>query len=217
MERRHVSSRSSSAIQRCAQLLGRTPITPNQISCFSVVAALGVPVGLFGIQGAAGVLLALAGVQLRLLANVLDGLVAVEGGKSSAVGALYNDIPDRVTDTVILVSLGWAAGLPDLGWLCAGLALATAYIRMLGGALGLEQSFRGPMAKQHRMAVVNVMLGAMLMSATAGWPGSQSTQAILTTGMVVLALGTAWTCASRTRAIARALQARTADETRRAP
>ena len=34
-----------------------------------------------------------------------------------------------------------------LGWLCALLAMATAYVRVFGGALGQAQRFSGPMAK----------------------------------------------------------------------
>jgi hypothetical protein len=36
------------------------------------------------------------------------------------------------------------------------LAVVTAYIRVFGGALGFALDFRGPMAKQHRMAVLTV-------------------------------------------------------------
>ena len=41
-------------------------------------------------------------------------------------------------------------------------AAVTAYIRVLGGSLGLPQDFRGPMAKPHRMAVLTIacVLGA---------------------------------------------------------
>jgi hypothetical protein len=49
--------------------------------------------------------------------------------------------------------LGYAFGIPWLGWLTALLAVLTAYIRVFGGALGFAQDFRGPMAKQQRMAV----------------------------------------------------------------
>ena len=38
-----------------------------------------------------------------------------------------------------------------LGWAAAVLAVLTAYVRVLGGSLGLTQHFIGPMAKQHRM------------------------------------------------------------------
>jgi hypothetical protein len=45
--------------------------------------------------------------------------------------------------------MGWAAGL---------LAVMTAYVRVLAGACGAPQRFAGPMAKQHRMAILTVAL-----------------------------------------------------------
>src|SRR6202007_481408 len=93
-----------------------------------------------------------------LLANVVDGLVAIEGGKRSALGDLWNELPDRLTDSIILVSLGVAFGAAWLGWLGALLALATAYVRVLGGALGQVQRFSGPMAKPQRMFVATLAL-----------------------------------------------------------
>ena len=40
-------------------------------------------------------LLAAAGIQLRLLCNLLDGMLAVEEGFKSKTGDIYNDLPDR--------------------------------------------------------------------------------------------------------------------------
>lgn len=204
MERREVSSRSNGLIRRSAAWLAGTRVTPNQISVSSIVAALAVPVGLQWLGGAAGIVLALVGIQLRLLANVLDGLVAVEGGKSSALGALYNEFPDRIADTIVLVSLGCAAGQPGLGWACALLAALTAYVRVFGGALGLPQVFAGPMAKQHRMAVASAMLVALLVL-----PRAWADYAMLS-GLWIIAIGSAWTCVRRTRGIARALTSKDA-------
>jgi phosphatidylglycerophosphate synthase len=97
-------------------------------------------------------------VQLRLCANLLDGLVAVEGGKGSAVGELYNETPDRIADTLILFGLGYAdGGQPMLGALAAVVALFTAYVRALGASTGIGQVFLGPMAKPHRMALVTAV------------------------------------------------------------
>jgi phosphatidylglycerophosphate synthase len=204
MERREVSSRSNGLIRRTASWLAATRVTPNQISVFSIVASLAVPVGLQWLGGAAGTVLALVGIQLRLLANVLDGLVAIEGGKSSALGALYNEFPDRIADTIVLVSLGLATGQPALGWACALLAALTAYVRVFGGALGLPQVFAGPLAKQHRMAVASVMLVALLVL-----PAAWADYAMLS-GLWLIAIGSAWTCVRRTRGIAAALQAKDA-------
>ena len=60
-----------------------------------------------------GFVLAAVCVQLRLLCNLLDGMVAIEGGKQSPTGMLYNEFPDRVADSLFLVALGYAAGC---GW-----------------------------------------------------------------------------------------------------
>jgi phosphatidylglycerophosphate synthase len=201
MERREVSSRSNGAIRAVAGALVRSAITPNQISVFSVIASAMVPLGLLAVQGWLGCLLAVAGIQLRLLANVIDGLVAVEGGKSSPVGALYNEFPDRIADSVIFVAMGYAAGQPSLGWLCALLAALTAYVRVFGGAMGLAQSFSGPMAKQHRMAVATVTLLAA--QALPAWLPAPTWSAF---GLTLIAAGSALTCVTRTRGIVQQLQ-----------
>jgi phosphatidylglycerophosphate synthase len=142
-------------------------------------------------------------VQLRLLCNLLDGMVAIEGGKQSPVGALYNEFPDRIADSVLLVALGYAALVPWLGWLAALLAAFTAYVRATGGALGQAQDFRGPMAKPHRMAVLTIacVAGAVELY----WNG---THYALLVAALVIAAGSALTCATRTLAIAQRLRAR---------
>jgi phosphatidylglycerophosphate synthase len=94
-------------------------------------------------------------IQGRLAANMLDGMVAVETGTASRLGELYNEIPDRVSDTAILVGFGYAAGGdPVLGIAAALAAMLTAYIRAVGRGVGLKQEFCGPMAKQQRMFLV---------------------------------------------------------------
>ncbi len=96
-------------------------------------------------------------VQLRLLANLLDGMVAIESGQASRLGELYNEIPDRVSDAATFVGLGYAAGSsPTLGYLAAILAIFVAYIRAAVRVAGGPQDYRGPMAKQHRMFVVTI-------------------------------------------------------------
>ena len=100
---------------------------------------------------ALALLVAAAAIQLRLLCNLVDGMLAVEGFSSKA-GDIYNDLPDRVSDVLILVGAGYSARdlayAPALGWCAAVLAVLTAYVRVLGGSLGVTQHFVGPMAKQ---------------------------------------------------------------------
>lgn len=137
-------------------------ITPNQISIASIgfsaaaawcLAALPADIVLNS-------LLTVVFITLRGLCNVFDGMVAIEGGKSTKSGELFNDIPDRISDPLILVAAGYAIGgtdfWPVLGWAAALLAVGTAYVRTLARSMGAPSDFRGPMAKTHRMAVVAV-------------------------------------------------------------
>ena len=184
--RRPLAARRLGIMRRLAEGLARAGVSPNAISVagigFALIAALALlqagapgPLRLGGAPWAGAWLAAAVCVQLRLLANLLDGLVAVEGGLGSPSGALFNEVPDRVEDTAILWAFGVAAGWPALGLWAALAAMACAYVRQVGGGLGQPQSFLGPMAKQHRMAAVSLgcLLGfaAALAGAGASLPG----------------------------------------------
>ncbi|MBC7980348.1 MAG: CDP-alcohol phosphatidyltransferase family protein [Armatimonadetes bacterium] len=96
-------------------------------------------------------------IQARLLCNMMDGMVAIEGGRKSVTGDLFNEVPDRIADVIILAGLGlntWQVpwGI-HLGWLAAALAVFTACVRMQGAGLTGRHEFCGPMAKPQRMAL----------------------------------------------------------------
>ncbi|WOF81818.1 CDP-alcohol phosphatidyltransferase family protein (plasmid) [Pseudomonas sp. FeN3W] len=199
--RRPIKSRSQSwAIQLTAYLIRRN-ITPNQISVASIGFAALASICMTLSTGFMASVLAIAFVQMRLVCNLLDGMVAIEGGKSSAAGSLYNEFPDRIADTLLIVSLGYAVALPELGWFAALAAALTAYVRVFGGSVGLKQAFTGPMAKQHRMAALTVGLGINLVEAVF-W----GTHNALVIALGVIALGSALTCITRTLDIARELK-----------
>ena len=109
-------------------------------------------------------------IQLRLLANMLDGMVAIASGKASSVGELYNEIPDRISDTAILVAAGFAAGgEPNLGWAAAAMALFVTYIRALGKGMGVPGLFQGPMSKSHRMFTLTLTCLYLAFAPDATW------------------------------------------------
>lgn len=153
-------------------------IRPNQVSVMSVVFAAGSAACLLALpcRSLSPVLLwclAALGVQLRLICNLMDGMLAVEGSLKSPNGDLYNEFPDRLSDTLILASLGYASGSEPgitLGWLCACGALMTAAVRMHGASLTGKHDFGGPMAKPHRMALVTA--GCLLMAILAATDSS---------------------------------------------
>lgn len=199
--RRPIASRSSSWAIGTAKYLGRAGITPNSISVASVVfAGIGGALMAFVAHPVAWLAAAVC-IQLRLICNLLDGMVAIEGGKKTSTGALYNEFPDRIADSLLLVAAGYAAGIAWLGWVCALLAALTAYVRVFGGSVGLPQDFSGVMAKQRRMAALT--LGLIAQAIEAPLFGSHWS---LITACTLIAVGSLITCATRTIAIARALE-----------
>jgi phosphatidylglycerophosphate synthase len=201
--RRPLETRSRSWAQALARALIAARVTPNAISVASVLFAAAGAAALVYSPGVVGLVAAAACVQLRLLCNMLDGMVAIDGGKQTATGVLYNEIPDRIADSLLIVALGGAAEAAWLGWLGALAAAVTAYIRVLGGTLGLPQHFGGPLAKPHRMFVMTVgCLGAAVEVTTVG-----SRYALLAAAWII-AVGSLVTCVLRSRRIARQLRAR---------
>ena len=163
-DRRPLASRDTAMARRAVGWLGNTSITPNQISFGSIAAGLLALISCAtalvaegGIRSSLYVVAALA-CQLRLLCNLLDGMVAIEAGKRTRDGAFWNEMPDRITDISILLGIGIAAHWPSLGWAAATLAILVAYLRELGKGIDGVVDFQGPMAKQHRMALITVAL-----------------------------------------------------------
>jgi phosphatidylglycerophosphate synthase len=199
MDRRPIATRNAGWAQAAARRLAASSITPNQISIASMGAAL-LAGGAFWWAGYAGpwaaatlLILAAAFCQARLICNLLDGMVAMEGGKREPSGPFWNEFPDRVADILILGGAGLGLGAPALGFAAATFAVFTAYIRELGRATGAPSDFSGPMAKPHRMAV---MTGAALLAALEPLlpltPGS-----ILTWALWIVTLGATLTVLRR--------------------
>lgn len=169
--------------------------------------SLGFTARVEGIMRPALFLAAAACIQLRLLCNMLDGLVAIEGGRKTVYGEIFNDMPDRFADVVILVGAGYS--IPnfswgrELGWLAAVLAVMTAYIRLLGGSMGVAQYFLGPMAKPHRMALLTAACVFSLFESYFGLGGQTMALAL-----IVMVAGMLVTCARRTLRIVADLKQR---------
>lgn len=195
--RRPLKSRSTRWAAIASRAALATGLSANQISFLGIlIAALGAWAMVEASTRPLLFLAAAACIQLRLLANMLDGLVAVEGGRGGPTGAIWNEFPDRIEDSLFLVAAGYAAELPWLGWLCALLAAICAYVRILGGTLGQPQDFSGPMAKPHRMAALTI--GCLV--ATIWFGGIQ-------VALGAIAAGTAITIARRLIRLSKALRA----------
>jgi phosphatidylglycerophosphate synthase len=216
-DRRPIASRERAVSKRAANWLVRRNVTPNGISIAGMVAGIAVGFALAVTEHSSypAIFFVTAAVlmQLRLLANMLDGMVAVESGSASPVGELYNEIPDRVSDTAMFVGAGYAMGShPTLGYIAACLALFVAYLRAQGRVAGAHQEYCGPLGKPQRvflMTLTSLLCG--LVPAT--WQAEMTHQSVLgmsgglmTWGLVVVIIGTAWTGIRRLRKIAQALR-----------
>jgi len=215
-ERRPLASRDLKIIQMAAAWLVAQEVSANAISLASMGFAALASLCLVGtgwtdgLQARVLFLLAAGFVQLRLLANLLDGMVAVGSGKASPEGELYNEVPDRIADTLILIGAGFAAGgAPVLGYAAALLAVFVAYMRALGSSLGANSLFIGPMAKPQRMATITA---ACIYSACvpADWPGGVASGAFgaVSVALALIAVGAAVTAVRRLRRIAAQLRAK---------
>lgn len=205
--RRPLRSRQTRWAGATAGWLARRHVAPNWISfaslAFATVAGgcLALAAVTDGTARAALLIGSAAGIQLRLLCNLLDGMVAVEGGLKTPSGEIFNDLPDRVSDALILLGAGYFTGASlawgsTLGWAAALLAIMTAYVRVLGATVTGVHHYFGPMAKPHRMAL---MTAACLVAAVArpmvadGW--------VMAGALSLVVAGCLITIARRTRRI----------------
>lgn len=208
-DRRPLSSRDTGWARAIARRLSASGITPNQISMASMAMAA-VAGAAFWLAGTAAtgprIALLLAAAlfcQLRLLCNLFDGMVAIEGGKQASDGPFWNEFPDRIADILILAGVGFGIGAPALGWAAAAFAVLTAYTRELGRNCGIPADFSGPMAKQHRMATITAAALLSLMEPL--WRGQNE---VLLVALWLIAVGAAVTALRRAANIVRSLRGR---------
>ena len=212
--RRPLKSRDTGWARRGAAALARMGVKPDMVSAGAVAfAALGAAAlvasgsAATGLRAALLILAALA-IQLRLVCNLMDGMVAVEHGQGGPHGPIWNELPDRVADALFLIAAGYGAsragaawGEP-LGWLCAVLAVLTAYVRELGRGLGQPADFSGPGAKPQRMAILTL---CCLVAAIEPLWGSRGQS--LAVGLALIAALAAITAVRRTLHLAARLRA----------
>jgi len=202
--RRVLATRRAGWAGRLARALARTGIQPNTVSIAGLVcAAMACVAFVVALEltatSRAGVLIAAAAaIQLRLLCNLLDGMLAIEHDLRTKSGEIFNEMPDRIADVLILVGAGYSVStLPYgavLGWAAAIVALFTTYVRVLAGSLGLTQHFIGPMAKQHRMFTLTLATVISSIEAPLGQPPFG-----IYAGLAIIVAGSLLTIVRRTR------------------
>lgn len=214
LERRPIASRERKSARLLAAWLARHGVSPNAISIAGLLCGLAAGAALAGTSllpawERALWLLASVLVVSRLTANMLDGMVAVESGRASRIGELYNEIPDRLSDAAILIGAGYARGGDAiLGFLAALAAVFTAYVRAAGKVAGAAQEYCGPMAKQERMFTVTLVSLYSGLAPESWKPvlGSAPGWGLPALALAVIFLGSILTALRRLRRIAHALR-----------
>jgi phosphatidylglycerophosphate synthase len=212
IDRRPIATRNRKWAQAATAWLGRRNVSPNAISIVGMCACIVAGLALTWTSVAYNRLewiIAVAGVQLRLTANMLDGMVALASGRASKIGELYNEVPDRISDAAVFIGAGFAwGGNVTLGYVATILAVFTAYVRAAGKIAGAPNEFCGPMAKQHRMFVIT-LIGLYSAITPRSWQTitfNNSQIGLMTLGLVVVVVGCVVTVIRRLNGITRVLK-----------
>jgi phosphatidylglycerophosphate synthase len=203
IDRRPIATRNRKWTQDATAWLASRNVSPNAISVAGMCACIigGIAIGFtslvdFRILWLIGAL----GAQLRLTANMLDGMVAIASSRTSKTGELYNEVPDRISDAAVFIGAGYAwGGNVTLGYVATILAIFTAYVRAAGKIAGAPNEFCGPMAKQHRMLVITLVCvyAAITPRSWQMITFNTSQIGVMTLGLVIIIAGCVITVARR--------------------
>ena len=212
IDRRPIATRNRKWAQDATAWLASRSVSPNAISIAGMCACIvaGIALGVTSIADYRILwIIAALGAQLRLTANMLDGMVAIASGRTSKTGELYNEVPDRISDAAVFIGAGYAwGGNITLGYVATILAIFTAYVRASGKIAGAPNEFCGPMAKQHRMFVISV-IGLYSGIAPLSWQMvtfNDSQVGLMTLGLLIIIAGCVITVIRRVGRIANALK-----------
>jgi hypothetical protein len=113
-------------------------------------------------------IIAIIGILLRLLCNVLVDMVEKEGGVHSPFSVVYHTFADRYSDVVIYLGMGyglWMFGWSAyVGWAAALCAVINAYIDLFVKVYRLKQTFSDLITKLQPIILVIVTLLTFIIS-----------------------------------------------------
>jgi phosphatidylglycerophosphate synthase len=212
IDRRPIATRNRKWAQDATVWLASRNVSPDAISIAGMSACIigGIALGVTSIADYRILwLIGALGAQLRLTANMLDGMVAIASSRASKTGELYNEVPDRLSDAAVFIGAGYAwGGNVTLGYIATILAIFTAYVRAAGKIAGAPNEFCGPMAKQHRMLVITLICVYATITPRS-WQMitfNNSQIGLMTLGLVVIVVGCVITVVRRLSRIAHVLK-----------
>ncbi len=98
---------------------------------------------------------------IRMTLNTLDGIIAMEQGKTSLAGEIVNALPDRYSDIFLMLAIAFSSYCRSyIGATAAICVLLVSYTGMMGKAIGVNWQHQGPLGKVERLILI--MIAAFL-------------------------------------------------------
>jgi len=162
---------SQAIVAPIARWLVRHRVSPDLVTWAAVPVGLAGGIGLAVSAVVPGLLLvAPLAAALRLGLNLLDGMVARESGATHPLGELWNELGDRLADTLFIGGLAFHPGVDArlaLGAVIA--AILASYIGITARAAGGRRQYGGVMSKPGRMATLAVAAPATFVTGDPVW------------------------------------------------
>ena len=146
-------------------------VHPDVLTGLAVVAAAAGGLCL-ALASSAGWLLLLVPVMaaVRLVLNLLDGMVARRTGQARPIGELWNELGDRVGDTLFIGGLAFHPGVdPRLALGAVIAALLASYVGITAKAAGASRQYVGVLSKPGRMIVLAIAAPLAFLTADSWW------------------------------------------------
>lgn len=107
---------------------------------------------------------------LRMALNALDGMLAVQTGQTTKLGAMLNEVADQVADAALYLPFALVAGL-SAAWVVVTVVLAaTAELTGLAAlAAGSPRRFDGPMGKSDRAVAFGLLALLVALGVPSFW------------------------------------------------
>jgi phosphatidylglycerophosphate synthase len=181
---------SQAIVAPIARWLVRQGIAADAVTWAAVPVALAGGLCLASSAAAPGLLLVVPlAAALRLALNLLDGMVAREGGATHPLGELWNELGDRLADTLFIGGLAFHPEVdPRLALTAVIAAILASYVGITARAAGGRRQNGGLMSKPGRMATLAVAAPLTLISGDPIW---------LTVAAWVILVGGVLTAAAR--------------------
>jgi phosphatidylglycerophosphate synthase/putative flippase GtrA len=185
--------------------LVRLEVSPNAITSLSLALSLAAGVALaMGRFALGGWLYVGAG-----LCDFFDGSVARRSGRATRGGAVLDSVLDRYIESAVLVGLAWFYRdrwvlVPVLAALTGSLLVP--YVRARGEAIGAKLSDVGFMQRPERVIILGATVSlSPILEVLIAPDDPRPIHRLAVVGIVLIALGTHVTAASRTKYLLRAL------------